>query len=67
MKIKEFIRRLKRAGVTFVAHRSGSSHHMAYRGQRKTPVPVHEGQDYDDQFLREICKHLGLDPREIVP
>ena len=66
MKIKEFIRRLKRAGVTIVAHRGGSSHQMAYFGGKKTPVPVHENQDYDNVFLRDICKQLGLDPHEIV-
>jgi len=66
VKIEEFIRRLKKCGVGITPNPSGSSHYLARFQERKVPIPVHENKDFDRGFLRNICRELGIDPREIV-
>lgn len=65
MKAREFLRRLRRAGAEIVAKRGKGSHVLVrYKGRCST-VPLHSGMDLDPDFLKEVCKQLGLDPHEI--
>jgi mRNA interferase HicA len=65
MKAKEFIKRLKRAGVEIIEGGKGS-HVRLFYNNRKTTIPFHGSKDVDPVFLKEICKQLGLDPKEIL-
>jgi predicted RNA binding protein YcfA (HicA-like mRNA interferase family) len=38
---------------------------MRYKGRSST-VPLHGGLDLDPDFLKEVCKQLGLEPQEIL-
>jgi predicted RNA binding protein YcfA (HicA-like mRNA interferase family) len=64
MKSKEFIKRLKRAGVEIIEGGKGSHVKVAFKN-RKTTVPVHGNTDIRNNLLKEICKQLGLDHEEI--
>ncbi|MFQ5717538.1 MAG: type II toxin-antitoxin system HicA family toxin [Nitrospinales bacterium] len=38
---------------------------LKYKGKTST-VPFHKGKDLDRNFLKEICKQLGLDPDNVL-
>lgn len=66
MKGRQLIRRLKAAGVEIIKSRGKGGHVVArYRG-RQTTVPIHGSRDIGPEFIRELCKQLGLDPNEIL-
>lgn len=66
MKTKEFIRRLKSAGVIITKGRGKGGHVLASYGEAWTTVPVHGDTDVDPNFLKRICKQLGIDPRQVL-
>ncbi len=66
MKGRQLIRRLKAAGVEIIECRGKGGHVIArYRG-RQTTVPVHGSRDIGPDFIRKLCRQLGLDPTEIL-
>jgi predicted RNA binding protein YcfA (HicA-like mRNA interferase family) len=66
MKGRQLIRRLKSAGVEIIKSRGKGGHVVArYRG-RQTTVPIHGDRDLGPDFIREICKQLGLDSRRVL-
>jgi mRNA interferase HicA len=66
MKGRQLIRRLKAAGVEIIEGRGKGGHVIArYRG-RQTTVPVHGSRDIGPDFIRKLCRQLGLDPTEIL-
>jgi mRNA interferase HicA len=66
MKGRQLIRRLRAAGVEIIESRGKGGHIVArYRG-RQTTVPTHGSRDLGPDFVREICKQLGLDPRRVL-
>ena len=66
MKGRQLIRRLRAAGVEIIRSRGKGGHVVArYRG-RQTTVPSHSDRDIGPEFIREICKQLGLDPRRVL-
>jgi predicted RNA binding protein YcfA (HicA-like mRNA interferase family) len=38
---------------------------LRYRGQQTT-VPMHGARDIGPDFIRNLCKQLGLDPKRIL-
>lgn len=66
MKGKEFIRRLKAAGVVITKGRGKGGHVLASYGEAWTTVPVHGDTDIDPQFLKRICKQLGIAPDKVL-
>ena len=65
MKGRQLIRRLRAAGVEIVERRRKGGHVLArYRGSQAT-VPVHGGRDIGPDFIRDLCKQLGLDPKRV--
>jgi mRNA interferase HicA len=66
MKAREFLRRLRRTGAEIVAKRGKGSHVLVRYKGRSSTVPLHGGLDLDPDFLKEVCKQLGLEPKEIL-
>lgn len=66
MKAKQFLRKLREQGVEIIEGRGKGSHVLViYKGKRST-VPFHKGKDLDRNFMREICRQLGIDPNDVL-
>ncbi len=66
MKGRQLIRRLKTAGVEIIESRGKGGHVIArYRG-RQTTVPTHGSRDIGPDFIRDLCKQLGLEPKRVL-
>lgn len=66
MKGRQFVRRLRKAGVAIDTKRGKGGHlRLVYRG-RSTVLPVHGDTDLAPEFLRDICKQLGIDWRKVL-
>ncbi len=66
MKGRQFIRKLRKAGVQIDTKRGKGGHiRLSYRG-RSTVLPVHGDTDLAPEFLRAICKQLGIDWRKVI-
>ena len=66
MKGKQFLRRLKKAGVEIVSSRGKGSHCLAmYHGRRSTII-THGNRDLSPAYIKEVCKQLGIDPKEVL-
>ncbi|MBU4355084.1 MAG: type II toxin-antitoxin system HicA family toxin [Proteobacteria bacterium] len=57
---------MRRAGAEIVAKWGKGSHVLVRYKGRSSTVPVHGGLDLDPDFLREVCKQLGLKPQEVL-
>ena len=66
MKIKEFLRRLKQKGVAISRGRGKGGHILAKHEGKGATVPYHGAKDVDPEFLKMICKQLGIEPKEIL-
>lgn len=66
MKSRQLIRRLKAAGVEIIESRGKGGHVVARYGSRQTTVPVHGSRDIGPDFIRKLCKQLGLDPKRVL-
>jgi predicted RNA binding protein YcfA (HicA-like mRNA interferase family) len=66
VKGKEFLRRLKAAGVVIMKGRGKGGHVRAGYGEAWSTIPMHGDADIDPQFLKRICKQLGIDPAKIL-
>jgi predicted RNA binding protein YcfA (HicA-like mRNA interferase family) len=66
VKGKEFLRRLRAAGVMIEKGRGKGGHVRASYGEAWSIVPVHGDTDIDPQFLKRICKQLGIDAAKIL-
>ena len=66
MKGRQFIRKLRRAGVEVDTKRGKGGHvRLTYR-DRSTVLPVHGDTDLAPEFLRRVCKQLGIDWRKVM-
>lgn len=66
MKGREFIKRLRRAGVVIIEDRGKGGHVLAVNGDKQTTVPFHGDADLGHIFMKKIIKQLGLDPQEVL-
>ena len=66
MKGRQLIRRLKAAGVEIVESRGKGGHVVARYGDRQTTVPIQGSRDIGPDFIRDLCKQLGLDPKRVL-
>ncbi len=66
MKGKEFLRRLRRHGVSIIEGRGKGGHVWAIHQARRTTVPIHGNRDMDPDFLKDICRQFGLDPKDVL-
>lgn len=65
MKAREFLKRLKRNGAKVQLNRGKGGHVLVEYQNRQTTVPVHGDKDLSPEFLKQICKQIGLDHRTI--
>lgn len=66
MKGREFVKKLKRVGVIIVEGRGKGGHVLAIHGDRQTTIPTHGAKDISPEFLKILCKQLGLNPKDIL-
>lgn len=66
MKIRQFIQKLRQAGVEIVERRGKGGHVLAKYKNRQTTIPVHGDTDIGNIFLKKICKQLGIAFEEIL-
>ena len=66
VKGKELVRRLRRAGVEVAGRQGGTGHLVARYQGNKAPVPMHGDRDIGPDFIKRLCKELGLDPRRVL-
>ena len=59
---KEMIKRLE--GLGFRVVRVRGSHHFMDRGDLRTSVPVHAGDDLKIGTVRKILRDVGMTPTE---
>jgi mRNA interferase HicA len=61
MNAQELKKLLAAKGCTFEAHKGGSGHLTARRGNRKTQLPMHGGRkELGKGLVQKILKDLGL-------
>ena len=66
MKARELIRKLRKHGVKFIKSRGKGGHLLArYRG-KQTTIPVHGDADLGPNFIKMLCKQLGINPDDII-
>ena len=66
VKAKQLIRKLKKHGVEFIRSRGKGGHQLAkYRG-KQTTIPVYGDGDLGPQFVKTLCKQLGINPDDIL-
>jgi predicted RNA binding protein YcfA (HicA-like mRNA interferase family) len=66
MKGREFLRRLKRHGVLILERRGKGGHCRLMLGDRMSVLSMHGAKDLDPEYLKAVCRQLGLDPREVL-
>jgi len=66
MKVKQFIQKLRRAGVEIIEGRGKGGHILAKYKGKQTTIPVHGDADIGNIFLKKICKQLGIAFDEIL-
>jgi mRNA interferase HicA len=66
VKGRQLVQRLRRAGVEIIPRRGKGGHWLAKFGERRAPVPMHGDTDLGPEFIKRICKQLGLDPDRIL-
>jgi mRNA interferase HicA len=66
VKGKELVRRPRRAGVEVTGRPGGTGHLIARYQGRKAPVPMHGDRDRGPDYVKMLCKELGLDPRRVL-
>ena len=65
MKGRQFVRKLRKAGVDIDTKRGKGGHVRLTFRSRSTVLPMHGDTDLAPEFLRRICKQLGIDWRRI--
>lgn len=66
MKSKQLIRKLKKIGVEFTKGRGKGGHQLARYKEKQTTIPVHGDSDLGPNFIKMICKQLGINPDKIL-
>jgi mRNA interferase HicA len=66
VKGKELVRRLRRAGVAVTGRAGGTGHLLARYQGKKAPVPMHGDRDLGPEFIKRLCKELGIDPGRVM-
>ena len=66
MKGRQFIRKLRKAGVHIDTKRGKGGHVRLVHEGRSTVLLVHGDTDLAPEFLRRICKQLGIGWRKVM-
>jgi predicted RNA binding protein YcfA (HicA-like mRNA interferase family) len=65
MKAKQFLRKLKAAGASVVPGGKGG-HIRLEIDDNVSFVKMHGAADLEWDYMKEVCKQLGLDIRDVV-
>jgi predicted RNA binding protein YcfA (HicA-like mRNA interferase family) len=66
MKPKQAMRKFRQAGVEVEPGRGKGGHYMIrYEGKWAT-FPVHGDRDIGPDFIKKLCRQLGLDWRKVL-
>jgi mRNA interferase HicA len=63
---RQLIRRLRAARVEIIKSRGKGGHVIARYHGRQTTVLIHGSRDLGPDFVRGLCKQLGLDPKRVL-
>lgn len=66
MKAKQLIRKFREAGVEIDTSRGKGGHYRLKLGGKATTLPVHGDHDLAPDFIKKICKQIGLDWRKVL-
>jgi len=66
VKVKQFIKKLRQAGVNIIEGRGKGGHVLAKYNGKQTTIPIHGDADVGNIFLKKRCKQLGIALDEIV-
>jgi len=66
MKVKQFIQKLRRAGVEIIGGRGKGGHMLARYNGKQATIPIHGDADMGKIFLSKICKQLGITFKKIA-
>jgi mRNA interferase HicA len=66
MKSKQLIRKLKKIGIEFTKGRGKGGHQLARYKGKQTTIPVHGDSDLGPNFIKIMCKQLGINPDKIL-
>jgi predicted RNA binding protein YcfA (HicA-like mRNA interferase family) len=66
MKGRQFVRKLRKSGAVIETKRGKGGHVRATCKGRSSVIPMHGDTDLAPEFLRRICKQLGLDWRRVL-
>ncbi len=66
MKGKQFVKKLRKVGVTITESRGKGGHVLVTIGEKWTTVPTHGDADLSPEFLKKVCKQLGIDPKDVL-
>ncbi len=65
MKAKQLIKKLKQHGIEIIKGRGKAGHQLAKFNGRQTTILVHGDADIGNDFIKLICKQLGINPKDI--
>lgn len=65
MKVRELLRRLAALGAVIEKARGKGGHQLVRFQGRKAPVSVHGNLDLGPEYIKMLCKQLGIDPKEL--
>ena len=65
MKPREMIKFFEYKGYKFIRAK-GSSHHIYSNGTYTIPIPVHQGIDYGEDFIRLLLRESNISKRELL-
>ncbi len=57
--------RLAALGVEIEPARGKGGHCLLRHGGRKAPLSIHGDTDLGPNYIKKLCKELGLDPKEL--
>jgi mRNA interferase HicA len=66
VKARQLIRRFRQAGVDVIRSRGKGGHLVLRYHDRQTTLPMHGARDIGPDFIRNVCKQLGLDPKRVL-
>lgn len=65
MKARELLRRLAALGAVIEKARGKGGHQLVRYKGRKAPVSTHGSIDLGPEYIKMLCKQLGIDPKEL--
>ena len=65
IKPREMIKFFESKGYSFVRAKGGS-HHIYSNGIYTVPIPIHQGKDYGEDFIRLLLREANISKKELL-